>query len=46
MVEIGEERREVVQDNLIESPAKIPHRWVNESDGIVRVLVVKTQFAE
>src|SRR5512136_670621 len=38
VVEIGEERKEVGQDTLIESPAKIPHRWINESDGIMRVL--------
>ncbi len=42
MVEIGEERNEVGKDTLIESPARIPHRWMNESSGIVRILVVKT----
>jgi quercetin dioxygenase-like cupin family protein len=42
IVEIGEERKEVGQDTLIESPARIPHRWINESDGIVRILVIKT----
>jgi len=42
VVEIGEERAEAGPDTLIESPAKIPHRWINESDGIVRILVVKT----
>jgi hypothetical protein len=26
---------------LVDSPAKIPHRWMNESSGIFRVLVVK-----
>jgi uncharacterized RmlC-like cupin family protein len=26
---------------LIESPAKVPHRWMNESDAVFRVLVVK-----
>lgn len=40
-VEIGEERATVGKDTLIESPAKIPHRWINESDGTFRVLVVK-----
>ncbi len=30
-VEIGEERAKVVADMLIESSAKIAHRWINES---------------
>jgi quercetin dioxygenase-like cupin family protein len=42
IVEIGDERKEVGADTLIESPAKIPHRWINESKGLVRILVVKT----
>lgn len=42
VVEIGEERAEVEADTLIESPAKIPHRWINESEGLLRILVVKT----
>ena len=42
VVEIGEERQEVSADSLVESPAKIPHRWINESDAPFRVLVVKT----
>ena len=42
VVEIGEERAEVGPDTLIESPAKIPHRWINESDAALRILVVKT----
>ena len=42
IVEIGDEKRLVSPDTLIESPAKIPHRWINESGGIVRILVVKT----
>ena len=42
VVEIGEERAEVGPDTLIESPAKIPHRGINESDAALRILVVKT----
>jgi quercetin dioxygenase-like cupin family protein len=42
IVEIGKERKEVGADTLIESPAKIPHRWINESKGLVRILVIKT----
>jgi len=41
-VEIGEEKASVAADTLIESPARIPHRWINESDALLRVLVVKT----
>lgn len=41
VVEIGEERKEVLKDMLVESPAMIPHRWMNESREIFRVLVVK-----
>ncbi|OPY53022.1 MAG: Cupin domain protein [Methanosaeta sp. PtaU1.Bin055] len=42
IVEIGDEKREVIADSLVESPAKIPHRWTNAGDGRLRVLVVKT----
>jgi quercetin dioxygenase-like cupin family protein len=40
-VEIGDERATVGKDHLVESPARIPHRWINESAGVFRVLVVK-----
>ena len=42
IVEIGGEREEVTADMFIESPARIPHRLLNESDSIFRFLVVKT----
>lgn len=42
VVEIGDERKEVGKDTLIESPTGIPHRWMNESSEPVRILVVKT----
>jgi len=42
IVEIGDEWREIGADALVESPAKIPHRWTNGSDGRLRILVVKT----
>jgi len=41
IVEIGDERKVVGRDMLVESPARIPHRWMNESKGVFRVLVVK-----
>lgn len=41
IVEIGDERAVVGKDHLVESPAEIPHRWINESDRTFRVLVVK-----
>ena len=40
-VEIGDEKEEVYPDLLIESPAKIPHRLINQSDKVFRFLVVK-----
>lgn len=41
IVEIGDEKQEVKADTLIDSPAKIPHCWYNESEEDVRILVVK-----
>ncbi|MCC7572567.1 MAG: cupin domain-containing protein [Candidatus Methanofastidiosum sp.] len=41
IVEIGDEKEEVSPDSLIESPAKIPHRLMNQSDKVFRFLVVK-----
>ncbi len=41
IVEIGSEQSEVTRDTLVESPARIPHRWINESKAVFRVLVVK-----
>jgi mannose-6-phosphate isomerase-like protein (cupin superfamily) len=41
IVEIGTERATCTKDMLVESPARIPHRWINESRAVFRVLVVK-----
>ena len=41
IVEIGDEEERVSKDMLVESPARIPHRWRNESADDFRVLVVK-----
>ena len=41
VVEIGDERRTVGKDHLVESPARIPHKWTNESKSVFKVLVVK-----
>jgi mannose-6-phosphate isomerase-like protein (cupin superfamily) len=41
IIEIGEEKKEVNKDTLIDSPAKIPHCWYNESNEDLRILVVK-----
>ncbi|OPY65126.1 MAG: Cupin domain protein [Syntrophorhabdaceae bacterium PtaU1.Bin034] len=41
IVEIGEEKKEVGKDTLIGSPAKIPHRWYNQSAGTLTVLLLK-----
>lgn len=42
VVEIGDEREAMGTDDLVDSPAGIPHLLRNESDGVVRFLVVKT----
>ncbi|RLF59922.1 MAG: cupin domain-containing protein [Thermoplasmata archaeon] len=41
IVEIGDEKKEVGPDTLIESPKKILHCWYNESNEVLRILVVK-----
>jgi quercetin dioxygenase-like cupin family protein len=41
VVEIGDEKQTVGKDMLVESPARVPHRWINESPAVFRVLVVK-----
>lgn len=41
IVEIGDERKAVSRDMIIESPARIPHALANEGDQSFRVLVVK-----
>jgi quercetin dioxygenase-like cupin family protein len=42
IVEIGDEQERVSTDMLIDSPARIPHRLLNQSDSVFRFLVVKT----
>ena len=41
IVEIGEEKKEVEKDTLIDSPANIAHCLYNEGNNTFRVLVVK-----
>ena len=41
VVEIGDEKQTVGKDMVVESPARIPHKWTNESKSVFRVLVVK-----
>ncbi|MCX6561476.1 MAG: cupin domain-containing protein [Candidatus Aminicenantes bacterium] len=41
-VEVGGERRTIAPWTLVDSPALVPHRILNESMTRVRVLVVKT----
>lgn len=38
---IGEEKQTVTKDSLVESPKNITHYFANNTDTIVRVLVVK-----
>jgi mannose-6-phosphate isomerase-like protein (cupin superfamily) len=41
VVEVGDGRRKVCKDTLIESPANIPHCSYNENDEVLRFLVIK-----
>ncbi len=41
VIEIGDEKKTVGKDMLVESPAMIPHKWTNDSSSVFRVLVVK-----
>ncbi|ARN56580.1 cupin domain-containing protein [Sedimentisphaera salicampi] len=41
LVEIGEESFQTEKDDLIESPKNIPHRWINNTEGKLRILVIK-----
>lgn len=41
VVEIGDEKQEVIADTLVESPKDIVHCWYNESAEPLRFMVVK-----
>lgn len=41
IVEIGEESNEVEANTLIESPANCGHGWKNESEAVLRIVVIK-----
>jgi len=41
IVEIGDERQSASKDTVVESPAMIAHTWINESNAVFRVMVVK-----
>ncbi len=40
-VEIGDERRQVGKDTLVESPGDIVHCWYNTSNDVLKVMVIK-----
>ena len=42
VVEVGDEKKEVAEDTIVHSPARIIHCWYNKSDSVLRVLVAKT----
>ena len=42
IMEIGNEEEKVTKDQLIFSPAKIPHRLKNQANGDFTFLVIKT----
>ncbi|MBD3194187.1 MAG: cupin domain-containing protein [Candidatus Lokiarchaeota archaeon] len=41
-VQIGKEIETITKDDLVFSPAKVPHKLFNESDKIFQFLVIKT----
>lgn len=41
VVEVGEEKLEVTEHTLIESPKDIVHCWYNESESILQFMVIK-----
>ena len=41
VVEIGDEKRQIAADTLVESPKDIVHCWYNESDAPLRFMVIK-----
>jgi len=41
IVEVGDERAEVAEEMLIESPKDIVHCWYNESNAPLRFMIVK-----
>jgi len=46
IVEVGDEKEEVGANTLIDSPANIAHCWYNQSDSVLRVLVIKVPRQE
>ncbi len=40
-IEIGEEKQQAGPDTIIESPARIPHNIMNETEKRARILVMK-----
>ena len=41
VIEIGDEKQQVVADTLVESPKDIMHCWYNESSEPLRFMVIK-----
>lgn len=46
VVEVGDEKKTVYKDELIESPKAIVHCWYNESNEILRFMIVKAPRPE
>jgi mannose-6-phosphate isomerase-like protein (cupin superfamily) len=44
IVEIGDEKKEVFKNTLIDSPKGIMHCWYNESEETLKIMAVKTPF--
>lgn len=46
VIEIGDEKKEVTAQSLVESPKDIVHCWYNESDGPLKFMVIKAPRPE
>lgn len=44
IIEIGDEKKEVVKDTSIDSPKDIMHCWYNEGTERLRIMVIKIPF--
>ena len=42
IIEMGNEEREVSKNTLIEGPANVPRGWRNNTNELLKILVVKT----
>jgi mannose-6-phosphate isomerase-like protein (cupin superfamily) len=42
IIEMGDEQQKVERNSLIEGPANVPRGWINNTNDLLKILVVKT----